>query len=199
MNVKSRVETVRALLAEVTAQATEAEARLTDLRAEQRGLELSLARLTSEATQGNTFAADKVETETPSFPSQRGSDFPAHAETWQQLGKTNAVKRVLEQATKPLAPADIVDVLGSVGLPQRDSESVRGALAYLKRKGKAIPIGRSQWVLINGAVYQRLQGERPEGAPAQTGTPSAPVHPEMKGGAASGTGKDSVHDLYSLR
>jgi hypothetical protein len=128
-------------------------AELADLHVERRGLELALARLAGTAEYGGSIAQlQQITSEPESIPLE---------EEWRMLGKTDAVKRVLAEATKPLSPSEIVVTLKSVGLPQGDSESVRGALAYLKRKGKANFISRSQWILIDGAVHRRLQREEP--------------------------------------
>jgi hypothetical protein len=160
VNVKMRAEVIRGLLADVNSRAAKIEAELNDLRVEQRGLELSLARLTAEAAENDDRRdAQHAQVSDPTaFPKQMPRFLPQEEE-WRMLGKTAAVKRVLAEATEPLGPADVMAVLESVGLPQEDSEPVRGALAYLKRKGEATWIGRSQWVLVGGAVHQRLRQE----------------------------------------
>ncbi len=168
MTVKTaQAEVIRALLADVNVRVTETEAKLADLHLERRGLELSLARLTAE-----TVEDDKI-VEWRAAGDDHAALHSTHQvpEEWQALGKTAAVKRVLEEATEPLGPADVVARLNSVGLPQEDSESVRGALAYMKRKREATFVGRSQWVLVGGAVHQRIQREA-EGHPTDTETPA---------------------------
>ncbi|MBV8542833.1 MAG: hypothetical protein JO364_08130 [Pseudonocardiales bacterium] len=203
MNAKTQVGVIRALLAEVNSRTAEIEAKLADLQVERRGLELSLARLTAEvAAEDDRSVAQSQQINSEAFPRQ-SPELSPREEGW-PLGMTAAVGRVLEDATKPLAPADIVNTLNSVGLRQEDSESVRGALSYLRRRGKAIAVGRSQWVLVNGAVHQRLQRERKadatyvETAPVEAGAVSTPVHSIMEGGGANGT-ESSARDLYSVR
>jgi len=190
----TQADVLRALLADVSIRAAEVEAQLADLHVERRGLELSLARLTAEGVEDDrSVEARQARGDHAALPSTR--QVP---EEWQSLGKTAAVKRVLEEATKPLGPAEIVATLDSVGLQQEDSESVRGALAYMKRKGEAIFVGRSQWVLVDGAVHQRLQREEAgnptdtDAASDDTEAASVPTHSIMEGGGANGTGSD--HD-----
>jgi len=168
MTAKStQADVLRALLTDVNIRAAEVEAKLADLHLERRGLELSLARLTAEGVEDDRSVEPRqARGDHAALPSTR--QVP---EEWQSLGKTAAVKRVLEEATKPLGPAEIVATLDSVGLPQEASESVRGALAYLKRKGEAIFVGRSQWVLVGVAMHQRLQREEAE-PPTDTETPA---------------------------
>lgn len=202
VNARAHAEVIRTLLADVNSRATKIEAELNDLLVERRGLELSLARLTAEAAAEDDGKRDPqdVQISDPAAPPDQMPRFLSHEEEWHLLGKTAAVKRVLAEAAEPLGPSDVMAVLESVGLPQEDSEVVRGALAYLKRKGEATSVGRSQWVLIGGAVHQRLQQEGDltsqdaDAASADTEAASVPVHPIMNGGDASGTDFDRDHD-----
>ena len=204
MNVKDQVQVIRALLTDVNTRAAEIEAKLADLHAERRGLELSLARLTAEAAREDETVQQsrQLDSESASLPSRQLPRFVSRAEGWRLLSKTDAVKRVLENATTPMAPADVVDVLNSVGLPQDDSESVRGTLAHLKKKGEATFVGRSQWVLVGSDVHRRLlrrekgdpTSEDADVASADTEATSVPVHSIMNGGGANGGTADRDHD-----
>lgn len=162
---------LRELLAETASRVAKKEAELAELRVEQRGLELAYSRLNA-GDDWSVAESRPVNSESAALP--RTS--PVSLEEWQKLGKTERVERILERATKPLGPAEIVDILNSVGLPQKDSETVRGALAYLKRRGKATFLNRSQWVLVDGAVHQRhQQAEKREPTSTDTGTSSMPA------------------------
>jgi hypothetical protein len=156
-------QALRSLLAGVKAKVDSAEAVLADLHNRQRVLEQMLV---EEMGSAPARVLDTPRDDTPgtadvTLPSGGRMHFLTADEAWKVIGKTGAVKRVLSEADRPLGPTDIVDRLKSVGLPQKDTEAVRGALAWLKKKGVAKALGRSQWVLVEGSVDRRLRQEAP--------------------------------------
>lgn len=205
--MKDQVQVIRTLLADVNTRAAEIETKLADLHAERRGLELSLTRLTAEAArEDETVQQSRQLDSEPPPPPRELPRFVPREEEWRLLNKTAAVKRVLQEATTPMAPADVVDVLNSVGLPQDDSESVRGTLAHLKKKGEATFFGRSRWVLIGGAVHRRLQREEgdllsedADAASGDTEAASVRVHSITNGGGADDGTADRDHGDATFR
>jgi hypothetical protein len=168
------VRALQSLLAGVKAKVNATEAILADLHNRQSVLEQMLAEEIGDAPPidtinmyqfGDSISGDKVVVHHPSAPEQ-----------WKLLGKTEAVERVLSEADQPLGPTEIMERLEAVGLPQRDTEAVRGALAWLKRKGTAKTLARSQWVLAGGRVDQRLSQEPP--SPEEPGDEAFPPEAE---------------------
>jgi hypothetical protein len=192
------VRALQSLLAGVKAKVNATEAILADLHNRQSVLEQMLAEEMRGAppidtinmhqfgdVSGDSVSGDKVEVHHPSAPVQ-----------WKLVGKTEAVERVLSEADQPLGPTEIMERLEAVGLPQRDTEAVRGALAWMKRKGSAKALARSRWVLVGGRVDQRLSQEAPspeepgdEAFPPEAERPVTTVSPvrgeESPGGADS--------------
>jgi hypothetical protein len=152
---------LRHYLAEIRAEVDATEAALEDLRTQQRVLEQLLAR---ESESGPTRALDTPRDGTTDHIIPTDESVPVltdEEQQWQGLTITKAVTRVLDEASYPMSPAQIVAYLNSVGLTQKDSESVRGALAWLKRKGIAKALGYAQWALAGGSVDQRPRQEAP--------------------------------------
>ncbi len=150
---------VRALLAGVQRAIAETEARLSDLRVEERGLMLTARRLGVPLDDvppplGNA----SVEEATVTSRSAVGPMFSGSGALAPGLGTgatrmTDLVEEVLRRAERPLSPKDIAERLTALGHPQENTEAVRGALAYLKRRKppRARDIARSKWVLPGGS------------------------------------------------
>ncbi len=177
------VQALQSLLAVVETKVNATEAALAELHNRQRVLEQMLAEEIGNvpANVPATPRGDRSETATVTFPPSEPSVHPSTPEQRRTLGrrvlgKTELVERVLSEADRPLGPTEIMARLEAVGLPQRDTEAVRGALAWLKRKGSAKTLARSQWVLVGGRVDQRLSQEAP--SPEEPGDEAFPPEAE---------------------
>ena len=136
---------LRGLLADVEREEAQLQARLEEVRLERRGLELALRRQqggdASPPLAGLPPPDEEVSLPLPDAPQPAGD--------WARLNQTEAVAKVLAEATTPLSAREVADRLAAVGMPQDNTDAVRGGLAYLKRKGRATFHSRGQWVLVD--------------------------------------------------
>jgi len=79
------------------------------------------------------------------LPAPNDGLLPREVQEWQQLPRTAAVERVLEEADRPLSPLAISQVLHKNGRDD-SGHNVSAALAHLKLTKRAQQAGRSQWV-----------------------------------------------------
>ena len=59
--------------------------------------------------------------------------------------RTERVRRILEKASTPMSPAEVVGAL-EAGEHEASAADVGGTLAHLKREGHATTVGHGQWV-----------------------------------------------------
>jgi hypothetical protein len=64
---------------------------------------------------------------------------------WRALTRSDAVERVLAEASKPLSPTDITEALADKGR-EDSAAAVSATLAYLKTSKRAAQQGRGQWM-----------------------------------------------------
>jgi hypothetical protein len=69
---------------------------------------------------------------------------------WSSLPRSEAVARVLAEASVPNSPAEIADALRAVGRND-DYRDVAAALSHLKSRGRAKNVSRGSWVLVTEA------------------------------------------------
>lgn len=164
-------------IAQIDAEAEQHRAALADLDVEQQGLRLSLARIAAQRDSGVDMPLNEVlhrqaerraevatdpETEWPtSEPTTSTGDgaAPGRAREWEGVGHTEAVRRILEEATELMSPSDILAALQLYGYPIEDAHPIRGALAYLKRQGKANYARRGAWYLEGSPAHQSLSDD----------------------------------------
>jgi hypothetical protein len=95
------VNVLREVLAEVNNQTAEIEAKLVDLHAERRGLELALARLAGTAEYGErTTQSQRITSEPVAIPYQPTESIP-RPEEWRMLGKTEPLNACWQRRRSP--------------------------------------------------------------------------------------------------
>lgn len=65
---------------------------------------------------------------------------------WLHLGRANAVHRLLMEAADPMGPSAISKALIAKGRKNDSAHYVGAALHYLKKTGRARPLGDGRWV-----------------------------------------------------
>jgi hypothetical protein len=64
--------------------------------------------------------------------------------TWRSYSRVDAVEKVLQEVEQPMSPGDITAALSKRGRDD-SANDVSASLAYLKRLGRAVNVGRAQW------------------------------------------------------
>lgn len=169
-------------LAAAEDQVRKAEAQVEQIRAERYGLELALARLQDATTVGGVIVNGRDVTGAAPAPNADPEN------QWVALDRTDAIERVLKEAGKPIHRKVLVKTLHDHG---RDDtiELVSAALAYLKRKFRAMNFGDGFWGIVD--FDDRPQDESD---PAETGSPTVSVSStEEGGGSRDGRGDRDHH------
>ena len=111
------------------------ERRLEQIQVEYDGIESWLRRHAQPEQQEAKEAEDQPAAEAPE---------EAPADGW-AINRVEAVARVLREATEPLSPGIIVELLSRVGRSD-DMKDVAAALSHLKKRGRATNVSRGMWV-----------------------------------------------------
>lgn len=133
-------------------EAAKAQTNLDELRIRTRVLEQLIteeAGTLAAAPVAQEVPVQDVPTVVPPKPEAAVSEPTGSAGPLAALRITEAIRLVLNQSDRPLGPSEVMDRLTAGGLPQEDTAAVRGALAWLKKKGTAATRGRSNWVMID--------------------------------------------------
>ena len=157
------LEDARTALAEAEREVEAAKEKVEQLRREQHGLELALAR-----HQGQESGL------TPNrLIGLAGEDFEkVRAEREHQMARTDAIQEVMAQTPEPLSPAEVVGRLRARGRTDDTPHNVSAALSYLQRQGRVRSLGRGQWVLAETPLPEVGTG---------TGTEAEARGPELSG------------------
>lgn len=170
-------------MARAEADLRAAQEKIDKIKAERYGLELVLARLGGDK-------APRVEIRTLQ-----------ETEGWRELGRSDAVERVLREAGKPLHRKEVAEILAQYG--RRDAlDHISAALAYLQRNHRARGKGSGMWVhpdhdrdnllsmvkAVSAAVAATTTGARKADDPVTAGSSGYRNSPE--GGDADDDGVD---------
>jgi hypothetical protein len=108
-----------------------------------------LSRLVARYEGGAVTSSAQVTVQIPMTDSQSDA-------VWQSLPRMNAVERVLHEASGPVSPARVGDVLLEHGRDDT-SKNIHAALGHLKLKGRATQSGRGLWIPLNRANGQSTE------------------------------------------
>ncbi len=154
---------------QIGVEADHLRAQLDDLETEQRGLELTLARIPGALQHRSRRTINIPRRPVAQQPSEEGeleletppvvevTEYPPGALQFQNMGHTEAITKVLEKAERLMSPADILSELQAAGYQIEDSDPIRGALAYLKRKKRADLARRGAWYLVGSPAHQAFE------------------------------------------
>jgi hypothetical protein len=80
-------------------------------------------------------------------PVERQETVPASADSWTDYKMTDSVERALIEAGSPIGPMEVAAIFARHGRERANVPTISATLDYLKRKGRAVNIGRGQWTL----------------------------------------------------
>ncbi len=157
MDLETALADAEASLADAERQLAELTERIETLSIEKRGLELSLARHRGESS-----------------PAER----PKALNPWVPLARTDAIIKIMEEASDPLSPTSIVKTLADVGREGDTSHNVSAALSYLQGQNKVRSLGRGRWVLAETPlpVTDATSGPDVEGHQSSGDDKEPPLH-----------------------
>ena len=118
------------------------DAAMEERRAEIVGLRLAIERHRSRA-QGGATTLDLVAALESSL--EKSSSHRSTL-TWRGYSRVDAVEKVLQEIEEPLSPADIAVAFSERGRSDTAND-ISASLAYLKRTGRVISVGRAQWTV----------------------------------------------------
>ncbi len=130
MDLAAALTDAEQALAELLKTRSELDGAIEDRQAEIYGLQLALSRHRPE---------DENEI---IFPVDLGPE--ASGKYWRGLARVDAIDKVLTTMETPMGPTEISEYLGGMGRNDTPND-VSAALAYLKRIGRVVRVGRARW------------------------------------------------------
>jgi hypothetical protein len=137
-NLRAEIEQTKAERARAQEQVERCDQHLQEMQAEYHGIASYVQRREHQPQ-------EKVQEE----PTSSVAAGPV-ADGW-DINRVEAVARVLGEASEPLSPGEIVEVLSQIGRSDT-MKDVAAALSHLKKRGRADNVSRGRWVY----------GERPK-------------------------------------